>query len=168
MRQGEWGEMICGGCFFVEQAGFAGRISKSYGGLPPDFLSSLVALVNLMRSRPAGTAHVVVGECRVAGNPGRPSFLAHVRSHGMPGQVGERGAPVQSPPGLLCPLTISACPTLFGRCGTRALQPRALARSFRQSWHRLPACKATSRHPSQELLRPSRARPDSHPPRPPG
>jgi hypothetical protein len=33
-------------------------------------------------------AHVDVGESTVAGNPGRPSFSAHVR-------WGERGAPVQ-------------------------------------------------------------------------
>jgi hypothetical protein len=26
-----------------------------------------------------------------------PSFSAHVRSHGKPGQVGEQGAPVQFP-----------------------------------------------------------------------
>jgi hypothetical protein len=64
-----------------------GNIAKSYGGLPPDFLSSLVALTNLMRLSLLKAAHVGVGECHVAGNPGRPSFSAHVR-------WGERGAPV--------------------------------------------------------------------------
>jgi hypothetical protein len=56
-------------------------------GLLPDFLSSLVALANLMRLSLLKAAHVDVGECHVAGNPGRPSFSAQVR-------LGEPGAPV--------------------------------------------------------------------------
>jgi hypothetical protein len=67
---------------------------KNLGGLRPDFLWGLVALANLMRLSLLKAAHVAVGECPVAGNRGRPSFSAQVRSHGTPGQVGERGAPV--------------------------------------------------------------------------
>jgi hypothetical protein len=53
--------------------------AKSYGGLPPDFLWSLVALANFMRLSLLKAAHAAVGECHVAGNPGRPSYSAHVR-----------------------------------------------------------------------------------------
>jgi hypothetical protein len=52
--------------------------AKSYGGLPPDFLLSLVALSSLMRLSLLKAAHVDVGECHEAGNPGRPSYSAHV------------------------------------------------------------------------------------------
>jgi hypothetical protein len=48
-------------------------------GLPRDFLWSLVALSSLMRLSLLKAAHVAVGECRVSGNPGRPSYSAHVR-----------------------------------------------------------------------------------------
>jgi hypothetical protein len=50
-----------------------------------------VALAHLMRLSSLKAAHAAVGECHVAGNPGRPPYSAHVRSHGKPGQVGERG-----------------------------------------------------------------------------
>jgi hypothetical protein len=43
--------------------------------------------VNLMRLSLLKAAHVVVGECRASGNPGRPSSSAQVR-------LGEPGAPV--------------------------------------------------------------------------
>jgi hypothetical protein len=56
-------------------------------GLRPDFLLSLLALANHMRLSLLKAAGVAVGECRVAGNPGRPSFSAQVR-------FGEPGAPV--------------------------------------------------------------------------
>jgi hypothetical protein len=56
-------------------------------GLPPDFLSSLVALAKFMRLSSQKAARVVVDECRVTGNPGRPVFFAQVR-------LGEPGAPV--------------------------------------------------------------------------
>jgi hypothetical protein len=62
-------------------------MSKSDCGLPPDFVWSLVALARLMRLSLLKAAHVDIGQCHVAGNPGRPSFSAHVR-------WGERGAPV--------------------------------------------------------------------------
>jgi hypothetical protein len=48
-------------------------------GLPPDFLWSLVALASLMRLSLLKAAHVAVGQCRVSGNPGRPSCSTHVR-----------------------------------------------------------------------------------------
>src|SRR5271170_7496320 len=48
-------------------------------GLPPDFLWSLVALASLMRLSLRKAAHVAVGECRVSGNPDRPSCSTHVR-----------------------------------------------------------------------------------------
>jgi hypothetical protein len=38
-----------------------------------------VALSSLMRLSLLKAAHLVVGECGVAGNPGRPSFSAQVR-----------------------------------------------------------------------------------------
>jgi hypothetical protein len=44
-------------------------------GLPPDFLLSMVALAHLMRLSSQKAARVVVGECYVAGNPGRPVFF---------------------------------------------------------------------------------------------
>jgi hypothetical protein len=47
----------------------AGEIAKDNGGLPPDFLSILVASANLMRLSLLKAAHVVAGECQVAGNP---------------------------------------------------------------------------------------------------
>jgi hypothetical protein len=47
--------------------------------LSPDFLWSLVALAHLMRLSLLKAAHAAVGECHVAGNPGRPSFSTHVR-----------------------------------------------------------------------------------------
>jgi hypothetical protein len=50
-------------------------------GLPPDFLWSLVALANLMRLSLLKAAHAAVGECHVAGNPGRPSCSTHVRKN---------------------------------------------------------------------------------------
>jgi hypothetical protein len=37
---------------------------------PPDFLLRLVAAANFMRLSLTKAAHVDVGECRVAGNPG--------------------------------------------------------------------------------------------------
>src|ERR1700733_13584554 len=52
---------------------------KKKEGLPPDFLWSLVALANLMRLSLLKAAHAAVGECRVAGNRGRPSSSTHVR-----------------------------------------------------------------------------------------
>jgi hypothetical protein len=45
----------------------------------PDFLWSLVALASLMRLSLLKAAHVAVGQCRVSGNPGRPSRSTHVR-----------------------------------------------------------------------------------------
>ena len=68
---------------------------KNNGRASPEFLSSLVALANLMRLSLLKAAHVDVSDCRVAGNPGRPSFSAHVRS-------GERGAPVLFYRGSCC------------------------------------------------------------------
>jgi hypothetical protein len=52
---------------------------KKKEGLVPDFLWSLVALASLMRLSLLKAAHVAVGQCRVAGNPGRPSCSTHVR-----------------------------------------------------------------------------------------
>ena len=48
---------------------------KKRGGLPPDFLWSLVALASLMRLSLLKAAHVAVGQCRVAGNPEKPRDL---------------------------------------------------------------------------------------------
>ncbi len=48
---------------------------KEKGGLPPNFLWSLVALASLRRLSLLKTAHVAIAECRVAGNPGPPDFL---------------------------------------------------------------------------------------------
>ena len=62
----------------------------------PDFLWRLLALADFMRLSLLKAAHVVVGECRVAGNPGRPPFSAHVRSTASRDRWGERGAPVLS------------------------------------------------------------------------
>jgi hypothetical protein len=52
---------------------------KKMEGLRPDFLWSLVALAHLMRLSLLKAAHAAVGECHVAGNPGRPSCSTHVR-----------------------------------------------------------------------------------------
>jgi hypothetical protein len=38
-----------------------------------------VALASFMRLSLLKAARVAVGECRAAGNPGRPSYSAHVR-----------------------------------------------------------------------------------------
>jgi hypothetical protein len=62
---------------------------KKKEGLPPNFLWSLVALASLMRLSLLKAAHAAVGECHVAGNPGRPSsqpMYAKVREHGAPVQ----------------------------------------------------------------------------------
>jgi hypothetical protein len=52
---------------------------KKKEGLPPDFLWSLVALAHLMRLSLLKAARAAVGECHVAGNPGRPSYSTHAR-----------------------------------------------------------------------------------------
>jgi hypothetical protein len=57
---------------------FVAGVAKTFVGLRPDFLLSLVALANLMRLSLLKAAHVDVGECHIAGNPGRPSCSAHV------------------------------------------------------------------------------------------
>jgi hypothetical protein len=74
---------------------FVAGVAKTLVGLPPDFLSSLLALANLMRLFLLKAAHAVLDDCHVAGNPGRPSFSAHVR-------YGERGAPVPFLLGFCC------------------------------------------------------------------
>jgi hypothetical protein len=82
-------KMICFDCFFFPRLDLLLDMAetKNYEGLRPDFLWSLVALAHIMRLSLLKAAHAAVGECHVAGNPGRPSFAAHVR-------FGERGAPV--------------------------------------------------------------------------
>ena len=44
--------------------------SRSLHCATPDFLLRLVALAGFMRLSSLKAAHVVVGKCRVAGNPG--------------------------------------------------------------------------------------------------
>jgi hypothetical protein len=46
------------------------RNRRSLHCAPPDFLLRLEALANFMRLSLLKAAHVVAGECRVAGNPG--------------------------------------------------------------------------------------------------
>ncbi len=54
------------------------HLSKALVGLPPDFLLRLVALGSFMRLSLLKGAQVDVGECRVTGNPGRPSYSTDV------------------------------------------------------------------------------------------
>ena len=75
------------------------NIAKSYGGLPLDFLSSSVALVNLMRLSLLKAAHVVVGECcvqeiRVA-RLSRPRYAPTAR-RGRLANLGHRSCPCWS------------------------------------------------------------------------
>jgi len=88
--QRTWAENDVFRLLLLVQRLFARRYRKSYCGLPPDFLLSLLALSSLMRLSLLKAAHVDVGECHVAGNPGRLSFSAQVR-------WGERGAPALFP-----------------------------------------------------------------------
>jgi hypothetical protein len=71
----------------LRETGLRRNERKASGGLRPDFLSDWLALAGSMRLSLMKAAHKDVGERLEAGNPGRPSFSAHVRP-------GDRGAPV--------------------------------------------------------------------------